>query len=203
SSGHLFWIWRDALSRPTRLYRSPVQGGEAVLVYEELDPAIFMQINRTAANGFVALTLAGPDVSEVRLIAAGAETLAPRIVRPRERGIRYEVNEWNGGLLMLTDAEGAPDRKLLELDPNDFSLRRERVAHRAGAFIVAILPFADALLRLERVHGLHRLVLMHADGREIVVEFDEPAYTIELAPLQPYDAKQARIVHQTPASPPR
>lgn len=203
SSRHLFWIWRDAHSRPTRLYRSPVAGGEAVLVHQEEDPAIFMQVARTAADGFVALTLVGPDVSEIHLIAAAAETAPPRIVRPRQRGIRYEVNEWNDALLMLTDADGAVDRKLLEIDPASFAVRRELVAHRAGTPIVSVLPFAEVLVRLERVEGLHRLVLMHPDGRETCIDFDEPAYLIELAPAQPYDARQVRIVHQTPASPPR
>src|SRR5690606_21389687 len=33
--------------------------------------------------------------------------------------------------------------------------------------------------------------------------FDEPAYCIALAALQPYGAGQARITHQAPASPPR
>ncbi|MEB2401584.1 MAG: prolyl oligopeptidase family serine peptidase [Alcaligenaceae bacterium] len=203
SSRHLFWIWRDAHSRPTRLYRSPVEGGEAVLVYEEHDPAIFMQVARTAADGFVALTLAGPDVSEVRLIAAGAETAPPRLLRPRRRGVRYEVDEWNGALLMLTDADGAVDGKLLEIDPESFAVRRVLVPQRAGASILAIRPFAAALARLERVDGLHRLVLRHPDGREIPVAFDDPAYVIELAPSQPYRARQVRIRHQTPASPPR
>lgn len=203
SSRQVFWIWRDVHSRPTRLYRSPVNGGDAVLVYEERDPAIFMQVARTAADGFVALTLAGPDVSEVHLIAAGAETAPPRCVRPRRRGVRYEINEWNGSLLMLTDAEGAVNRKLLEIDPDSFAVRRERVAHRADAFLVAVRPFAAGLLRLERVDALHRLVLMRADGDETAIDFDDPAYTIELAPSQPYDAAQVRIVHQTPSRPPR
>ena len=203
SSRYLFWIWRDAYSRPTRLYRSPVEGGDAVLVHEERDPAIFMQVARTAANGFVALTLAGPDTSEVRLIAAGAETAPLRIVRPRQRGIRYEINEWNDALLMLTDADGALDRKLLEIDPSDFSVRALRVPHRAGAPIIAIRPFADALVRLERMAQLHRLVLMYPDGTETTVDFDEPAYSVEFAPSQPYEAPQVRIVHQTPARPPR
>ncbi|THF66672.1 S9 family peptidase [Pseudothauera nasutitermitis] len=203
SSRHLFWIWRDAHSRPARLYRSSVEGGEAVLVYEEHDPAIFMQVARTAADGFVALTLGGPDVSEVRLIAADAETAPARIVRPRRRGIRYEVNEWGDTLLMRTDADGAIDGKLLCLDPATFAVRRELVPHRAGMPILAVLPFADVLVRLERVEGLHRLVLMHPDGQEVTVAFDEPAYAIELAPAQRYEARQVRIVHQTPASPPR
>ncbi len=203
SSRYLFWIWRDAFNRPTRLYRTPVDGGPEELVYEEHDPAIFMQVSRTAANGFVVLTLAGPDISEVYLVAAGSEAAAPRLVQARRRGTRYEVNEWNGALLMLTNADGAHDRKLLEIDPKSFNVCRERVPHRAGAFIIAIQPFANALVRIERVNTLHRLVLMHGDGTEVVVDFDEPAYTIQLVPSQPYDSSHVRIVHQTPASPPR
>lgn len=203
SSRYLFWIWRDACSRPTRLYRSPVEGGEPELVYEEHDSAIFMQVARTAANGFVALTLAGPDVSEVHLIPADAETAVPRLVRPRQRGVRYEINEWNDALLMLTDADGATDGKLLELNPANFALQRKWVPHRANTHIIDVLPFASALVRLERTDGLHRLVLMYPDGKEMSIDFDDPAYVIEIMPSQSYHAQQLRIVHQTPSSPPR
>lgn len=203
TSRHLFWIWRDAHSRPTHLYRSAVSGGSDVLVYEEHDPAIFMQVARTAANGFVALTLAGPDMAEVRLIPANTETAPPRIVRPRERGVTYAVDEWNGALLMMTDADGAIDRKLLSLDRDSFDIGRELVPHREGVPIIAILPFADALVRLEREGGLHRLVLLHPDGTEIPIGFEEPAYALDLVAAQEHGAGQVRIVHQTPASPPR
>lgn len=203
SSRYLFWIWRDGCGRPARLYRSPVEGGEAVLVYEEKDPAIFMRVSRTAAGRFVMLTLAGPDMGEVRLIAAEAETDPPRLVRPRQRGVRYEIDEWNDALLMLTNADAAVDRKLLRLDPETLSVRDECVPHRAGVPIIAIHPFAGALVRLERVGGLRRLVLMHSDGAEIPVDFGETAYSIEVAPLQRYGAPDVRVVHETPADPPR
>ncbi len=202
SSQHLFWIWRDAHSRPTRLYRSPVDGGATVLVHEEHDPALFMQVARTAAGGFVALNLVGPDMSEVHLIGADAETAAPRLVRPRQRGTRYELNEWRGQLLMLTDADGAVDRKLLLLDRASLAVQRELVPHRAGVLIRSVLPFAEALVRLERADGLPRLVLMQPDGRETVVVFDEPAYCLDADHVQPYAAPQVRIVHQSPLSPP-
>ncbi len=203
SSAHLFWIWRDAHSRPTRLYRTAVATGETALVHEESDPAIFMQVTRTAAGGFIALTLAGPDTSEVRLIDADAETTPPRIVRPRVAGTRYWVEEWADDLLMLTDADGAVDRKLVALDPVTFAERRELVPHRSGVPIIRMLPFAKALVLLERHDGLLRLALHHPDGRETSVAFDDPAYTIEVAQDQHYDAAQIRIVHQNPASPPR
>ncbi len=203
SGRYLFWIWRDEHSRPTRLYRTPVEGGEAVLVYEEQDPALFMQIARTAANGFVALSLIGPDVSEVHLIAADAETTFPRLVWPRRRGVRYEVDEWNDTLIVLTNAAGADDRKLVEIEPRNFTERREWVPHRAGRFIVSVRPFAQALLRVERVDGMPQVVLMYPDGRENAIAFDDPAYAIELAPGQHYDAERVRVVHQTPSTPAR
>jgi oligopeptidase B len=201
SSRYLFWIWRDARNRPTRLYRTAVADGEAVLVYEESDPAIFMSVARTAAGGFVALTLAGPDMGEVRLIAADAETAPPRVVRRRARETVYQVNEWAGKLVMLTDADGAIDRKLLSLDPKTFATKAELVPHRPGMPIIAILPFAEALVRLERENGLHRLMLLHEDGSDIALTFDAPAYAIELAANQAYRARQVRITYQTPADP--
>ncbi len=203
SSRYLFWIWRDIHSRPTRLYRTAIESGDTVLVYEEHDPAIFMQVKRTAANGFIALTLGGPDMAEVRLIPADAEVAVPSVVRPRERGVTYEVDEWAGRLLMLTDAEGAIDRKLLALEPASFQILSELVAHRKGVPIIAILPFAGTLIRLERHNGLHRLVLQHTNGTEVPVEFDDPAYAIKLVQAQDYEALHVRIVYQTPSSPPR
>lgn len=203
SSQDLFWIWRDAHSRPSRLYRSALQGGQPVLVHEETDPALFMRVARTAANGFVVLSLFGPDTSEVRLIAAGQEHAAPRLLRPRERGIRYEVNEWNGSLVALTNAGGATDRQILRLDPEHLQPQQTLAAHRLGVPIIKMQPFASTLVRLERVEGLHQLVLLQRDGAETTIRFDEPAYTLDLLPGQHWDASHVRLKHQTPAQPPR
>ncbi|HEV2598070.1 S9 family peptidase [Sphingopyxis sp.] len=203
SSRWLFWIWRDARNRPTRLYRTSVDGKTTDLVYEEKDPAIFMSVKRTAADGFVALTLAGPETAEVRLVAADAETAEPAIVWPRKVGVRYEIDEWNGGLIALTDADDAFDMALLRLDPESFATRATLVPHRVGTPILQVQPFAAALVRLERVDGLHRLVILRADGSEQAVAFDDPAYAIELPPEQSYAAPSVMIVHQTPKSPRR
>lgn len=203
SSRYLFWIWRDAHSRPTRCFRTSVDGAETVLVYEEQDPAIFMQIMRTAADGFIALTLAGPDISEVRLISSRNETGLPKVVAPRQRGTQYEINEWADRLLILTNADGALDRKILSADPDTFAIESEVAPHRAAISIVSMIPFALALATLEREHGQLGLILRYPDGSERRIAFAEPAYAIDVPPGQAYDASRMRIVHQTPASPPR
>ena len=203
SSRWLFWIWRDARNRPTRLYRTSVDGKATDLVYEEKDPAIFMSVKRTAADGFIALTLAGPETAEVRLVPAADETAEPAIVWPRKIGVRYEIDEWNGGLVALTDADDAFDMALLRLNPKSFRTLATLVPHRAGTPILQILPFAAALVRLERVDGLHRLVILRPDGSERTIGFDDPAYAIELPAEQSYGASSVMIVHQSPKSPRR
>lgn len=203
SSRWLFWIWRDRHNRPTRLYRTAVDGSATELVYEESDPAIFMSLRRTAADGFVALTLSGPEVAEVRLIAAGAETAPPRVVLPRSAGVVYEIDEWDGSLVAVTDRDGAFDRKIERLDPETFETLETLVPHRAGRPIVSVLPFRKALVRLERVDGLHRIVLLKPDGTELPLAFDDPAYAVTLPAGQDYNAGQVMIVHQSPRSPRR
>ena len=203
SSKYLFWIWRDARSRPTRLYRTAVDTQETVLIYEEHDPAIFMQLGRTAADGFITLTLAGPETSEVRVLASANETGPLHVIQPRRKGISYEINEWAGQLLMLTNADGALDRKLLAVNANTFVIESELIPHREGVSIISVLPFAAALVTLERQDGRHRLVLRDLNGAVRPITFEEPAYALELVPGQAYHARHVRFVHQTPASPPR
>lgn len=198
---HICWIWQDEFGRPKRVYRSPVRGGSAVLVFEEADPAMFLKLTRTAAGNHLVLTVFGPDTSETHLLNADGETAAPILVRARQPGIRHEVEEWNGGLLLLTNEDNAPDRQLLMIDPLDFSPLQTLVPPREGCAIVSLHPFARALLRIERHSCELRLVLRRPEGSETIVEFPEPAYMIEVLPQQHYEADKVRMVVQSPAVP--
>ncbi|MCP9223655.1 prolyl oligopeptidase family serine peptidase [Erythrobacter sp. LQ02-29] len=201
-SRNLFWIKRDARNRPTQLLRVPAAGGTSELVYEEHDPAIFMQVSRTADDRFVVLDLSGPDTSEVRLIAAGAETEPPRIVAPRREGLRYTVHGWDGGLVALTNADGATDNKLVALDLETLEPDRTLVPHVPGRLIETLLPFAGGLVMMGRADGLQHVSILHAGGARIAVPFDAPAYALTLAEGQNYDARSVRLVYETPAQPP-
>src|SRR3546814_9547806 len=53
------------------------------------------------------------------------------------------------------------------------------------------------------LEGLHRLVILRADGSEQAIAFDDPAYAIELPLEQAYDAASVLIAHQSPKSPRR
>lgn len=203
SSHWLFWIRRDARNRPTRFYRSPVMGGLAVLVYEEHDPAIFMAVERTAADGFVAITLSGPDTSEVRLIRAAAEEAGPVIVRARRTGVRYTIDEWDGALVSLEESEAALDGRVVRLDPASFAVKNEIVPHRPGTQIVQLASFARALLRLERHDGRLRLMLTRPGQADTPIALGGDGLTPTLPAGQDYHGPACRISVEGLATPPR
>jgi oligopeptidase B len=203
SSDWLFWIWRDARNRPTRIYRTPVKGGARVLVYEEADPAIFMQVSRTAADGFVTITLSGPDTSEVRLIPVKGETDAPVVVWPRAEGRRYSIEEWNGDLVALIEDADALDGRIARVDRGTFVERGDLVPHRGGTQILQMASFQGALVRLERRDVLPRMVLTLPGGQEREVTISGNAYALTIPIGQDHRGTTCRAMIETPASPPR
>src|SRR5690606_25895649 len=113
----LFWVWRDARSRPAKVFRRPVRGGEDVLVYHEQDSALFMAVGRMASRSHGLLRIQGPDLDEWRLIPAADPAAEPMVVEPRQVGLHYQVESWNGDLVILTDADNAIDGRLMRASP--------------------------------------------------------------------------------------
>src|SRR3546814_13956414 len=75
--------------------------------------------------------------AEVRLVPARDETAAPAPVWPRKVGVRYEIDEWDGSLVALTDRDDAFDMQLLRLDPEDFRTLGALVPPRADTPIIS------------------------------------------------------------------
>ena len=203
SSRALFWIWRDARNRPTRVYRSALAGGTAELVYEEGDPAIFMDLERTAADGFIAITLSGPDTSEVRLIRANDDGQRVEVVRARQRGVRYRVEEWDKGLIAVEHSDAALDGQIIRIDAARLTPGDAVVPHRPGRQIVDMVSFARALIRLERFDGDLRVVLTRSGEADLVIDFGEPGLTPAIIADQGFASDQCRVVVQGLATPPR
>lgn len=202
-SRYVFWIWRDPLSRPVKVYRRPARGGADELVYTEPDPALFMSLSRTASNSHVVIHILGPDVDEVRLIPAADPLAEPMLVEPRSPGLHYRVEEWGGELVILTDADGALDGKLMRapLDRPGRGHWRDWVAHRPGCHILQMLPFKGHFVHLRRVDGNLELVVTDRAGTSGKVAFDEAAYTVTLAPVQEHDGAVLRLIYESPRTP--
>lgn len=204
---YLFWCGRTDKGRPSKIFRREIGAGGAAgkdtLVYENEDPAFFVSLRLTAAGGYLVIRRFSGDMTDVRLVPMKTPTAAPTLVEPATQGLHYDVEEWNGKLLLLTDADGAVDFKLVTatFDAPGRANWKPFVPHQAGRFILAIHPFADYLVREEWRDALPRLVVMSKDGKEREIKFDEAAYAISVAPEQGWMSPTLAFSYQSPRTP--
>lgn len=203
-SRFLFWIWRDENGRPARIFRRPARGGEDVLVYAEPDPGMFLSIGRTGSNVYVVIGVGDHETSEVLLIPASDPEAAPRVAQPREVGVRYELDHWNDRFIVLTNADGAIDFKLMEADEADPSKAtwQEWLPHRRGVYVTGMHAFGKWLVRTERENALDRIVIASNEGgTEYAIDFDEEAFALTLDPGYEYETDLVRFVYNSPTTP--
>ena len=200
---YLYWIGRSDKGRPSTVYRREIGKPGDTLIYEEKDPAFFIALRTTAAGGHVVIKMFNGDMTEVRLVPMDRPTATPVLVEPRTDGLRYDVDEWNGQLLVLTDADGAIDFKLMTASAASPGRANWKpfVEHQPGRFISAVHPFAGYLVREEWRDALPRLVVMAPDGKEREIAFDETAYAISVPPDQGGNAPTMAFSYQSPRSP--
>jgi oligopeptidase B len=205
-SAWLFWIWRDDNGRPAKVYRRPARGGikDDVLVYEEPDDGFFLSIGTTSSDAYIVIGAGDHETSEARLIPASDPTAEPHVVEPRTEGLRYDIEHWDGRILIHTNADGAIDFKVVEApeaNPGRANWK-DRIVHNPGQFIVGIGAYKDWLVRLVRENALNRIILTaRGSGEEHAIAFDEEAYALGLGGGYEFDTTTMRFVYESPTTP--
>src|SRR5690606_5662408 len=145
-------------------------------------------------------------LDEWRLIPAADPAAEPRVVEPRQVGLHYQVESWNGDLVILTDAEGAIDGRLMRTSPETPGRAhwRDWAPHIAGTHLLEMHPFESHFVRLQRRDGRLELVVSPRDGgADSLIAFDEAAYALAVAPGQRFDSAAVRVILSSPRLPPQ
>ncbi len=202
----ILWVWRDAFGRPAKTFRTPARGAVVhALVLDQTDPTLFMWLGRAASNAWCSIRVFGPDLDEWRLIPAAAPPAEPLLMQAREPGLHYQVDDWGGRLVVLTDAAGAIDGQLMIASPDapargDWTPLRPA---RDGVNILELRAFRDHLAWRQRECGRLAVVVRNRAGDEFVVASDEEAGALEFDDVQDYGGAELRLVLQSPRTPPR
>lgn len=204
----LFYTVLDDSHRPSRVFRHRVGADPAddVLVYEEPDAGFFVSIGRTESGRFIIIDAHDHETSEVRMIDAARPESEALLVAARQREVEYSVSHRGGDLIVLTNADGAEDFKLMTTPAAtpDRTHWTDLVPHRAGTLIVDMQVFADHLVRLERTDGLPRIVIRRmSDGDEHVIAFDEAAYSLGLQGGYEFETTALRFTYSSMTTPAR
>lgn len=202
----LFYTLLDDNHRPSKVMRHTLgtpQEADTV-VYEEADAGFFVGISKTESGTLMLIDAHDHVTSEVQMIPAAAPATPPVVIAPRDPGVEYSVSEWDGMLVILTNADGAEDFKIVTA-PVDAPGRehwRDLIPHRPGILIVGTEMFRDYLVRLERVDALPRIIVRRwDDGGEYTIRFEEEAYGLGLEGGFEFATDALRFGYSSPTTP--
>ncbi|MFO1149310.1 MAG: S9 family peptidase [Alsobacter sp.] len=196
----------DENHRP-RAVRRHVLGAPAdedTTLYEETADGWFVDVEASQSGDYVFITVSDHETSEVRILDRSDFTRPFVLVAERETGLRYEVEHQGDRFVILTNAQGAEDFKIMTapLDAPGRTNWTDLVPHRPGRIILSILPLAGHLLRAEREHALPRIVVRDmTTGEEHAIAFQEEAYSLWLRPGFEYETTTIRFVYSSMTTP--
>jgi oligopeptidase B len=177
---------------------------EDALVYEEPEPGWFVSIEQTQSDAFVVIGVGDHETSEAWLIDRADPDGAPRCVAPRQAGVKYDVEHHSSQLVILTNADGAEDFKIVTASLADTGRAawRDLVPHRPGILVLYHAVLARHLVRLEREDARPRIVVREiATGAEHAIAFDEEAYALSLDAGLEFDTDTVRFVYSSLSTP--
>ncbi len=201
-----YYVEIDDNHRPLKVYRHVLGTPQAqdVVVWIEPDSGWFTHIHESASGRFCVIAGGDHDTSEQRLIDLADPGAAPRLVAPRETGVRYSVADRGDELFILTNADGAIDFRIATapLATPDRANWRELVPHRPGTYILGIDLFAGHLARLERSNALPSIAIRDlGDGTEHTIAFDETAYALDMVGGFEFDTTTLRFAYSSMTTP--
>ena len=202
----LFYTVLDDNHRPCKVFRHRIgtDAADDVLVYEEPDAGFFLNVAVTESRRFVVIDAHDHVTSEVRLIDAHRPESAPVVVAERDPNTEYDVSHHGDRLLILTNAGGAEDFRIVEA-PIAAPGRAhwvDLVPHRPGVLIASFDVYARWLVRLERENALPRIVVRDLEnGEEHEIAFDEEAYSLGLAGGYEFDTDTLRFTYSSMTTP--
>lgn len=202
----VFYTRVDENHRPSKVFRhvigTPSAGDE--LVYEESDPGFFVNVGKTLSGRFIVISAHDHETSELHLIDALDPSGELKLVTPRVPGLEYDIDDQEERFLILTNADGAEDFKIMTAPLDDPAKEnwQELVPHHEGRLVLSLCCFKDYFVRLERENGLPKIIITDTEtGAEHAISFDEEAYSLGLATGYEYDTSSLRFTYSSMTTP--
>jgi oligopeptidase B len=199
----LYYTTEDPLTkRPNMVWRH-VLGDETEPVYQEKDRLYTVHVGRTKDRKLLLLQSRSTDTWETRYIPSDQPEAAFRVVLPREKGHKYDV-EHRDGLFYFRSNKDAKNFRLATApvsDPSPASWK-EVLPHRADVLLDRVELFRDYLVASEKSAALeHFRVLNFATNDWHEVGFPESVYAAFGTSTPEYTAHSFRFAYQSMITP--
>jgi len=202
----VFYARLDDEHRERFVYRHRIGSDPTTdqLVFEETDFGFAVSVHPTLSGRFVVISTGDLVTTEEWLIDTTRPNSKPALIMPRQQGLRYKVEDWGDQFLILTNADGAEDFKIVTAPPSAPAQKNwlDLVPYKEGRRILQTVTLAGHLVRTELEDGLERLVIRRKDdGQEHTVTFSEEAYSLDLISPLEFATRTIRFSYSSPATP--
>ena len=176
---------------------------EDVVLYHEDDIGFQCGVGTTHSRRWIALATGDNTTSEVRLVPSHDPFAAPVLIRARQPGVEYDVEEHDSTLFIVTN-DTDPMFRLVTApvaSPGDWS---ERIAARPDFYLTDVTCFADRFVVEGREHGLDQVELhSYAGGEPKRIAFPEASYVAGLDENPEYAPATLRLSYESMVTPDR
>jgi oligopeptidase B len=205
SNGFLY-VAVDENHRPWRvlLHRLGEPASADRVIFEEADPAWFINVSPTRRGRLAIISVHGHDSSESHVVDLDDPAGKPRLIESRRPGLRYDVMDHGDEFFIRANCDGAADFKIVTAPAQAPGMAnwRELVPHRAGRLIVATALFKRFLARLEREEGLPRIVIRDLEtNEEHSVAFEAETYSLGFENVYEFDQSVMRFSYSSMTTP--
>jgi oligopeptidase B len=193
-----FYVRLDDNHRPKEVFRRMIGGEQAsdACLYREADDGMFLDIGKTQSGRFLVVSIGDHETSEVRTLDLTDPGARLETVLPRRTGLQYSIEHHDERFLILTNADGAEDFKVVAAPtgPSTPDIWRDLVPHRQGRIILSQVCLSGRHIRLEREDSLPRIVIRElASGDEHSIAFADEAYGLGMDAGFAFDTDRLRF----------
>ena len=204
-SRHIFFVTEDEVTkRSDQLWRLDLQGGKPEPVFAEKDELFRIGVGRTKDRTYVLMESQSTDTWETRYLAASTPEAAFKVLLPREKGHKYDVEHRERTFYIRTNKDAKNFRLVTAPDATpDPKHWKAFIPHRADVLLEGIEPFRDFLVVVEKRQGLsHFRILDVKTGGWKDVAFPERVYAAFPGGTPEYTSKAFRVAYQSMVTPP-
>src|SRR5690606_6709500 len=181
----VFYVENDPETLLTKRVKRHVIGtdpAQDAVVYEEADDSYYMGVDRTRDDRYIVIGVSSTVSDELRY-APAADPREFTVLAARERDLEYSADHLGDRWVILTNADGAKNFKLVQA-PSGTGSRGEWqdvVAHDGDVLLETFELFDGCIAIGERSDARERVRILRQDGSAQYVQADEPAYSMGLS----------------------
>jgi oligopeptidase B len=178
-------------------------GGKPELLYQEKDELYGIGVGRTKDKKYVVLGIQSTDTWEMRYLDAATPSGDFKVVLPREKGHKYDMEHRDGLFYIRTNKEAKNFRVVTApvSDPRPVNWK-EFVPHKPDVLLEDLDVFKDYAVAHEKSEGLNRFrVLSFKTGTWHEVSFPETVYSAFGGGTPEFDTRMFRISYQSMITP--